>query len=155
MPEIFHMPHYFSEFLKPITNGGITLESSHSFEYVLIGVSILALLIIIFATKNYYISKATMPEEEKELTGFSKLVYNKYYVDEIYVACITKPLDAISLFFYKVVEIGVIDKIVNGVGVALNLLSSHLRKLQAGNVGYYVFGMVIGIIFLLLLTMIV
>ena len=155
MPEIFHMPHYFSEFLKPITGGGATLESSHSFEYVLIGVSILALLIIIFATKNYYISKATMPEEEKELTGFSKLVYNKYYVDEIYSSCITKPLDAISLFFYKVVEIGIIDKIVNGVGATLNLLSSNLRKLQAGNVGYYVFGMVIGIIFLLLLTMIV
>jgi NADH-quinone oxidoreductase subunit L len=96
-----------------------------------------------------------MPEEEKELTGFSKLVYNKYYVDEVYATLITKPLDKLAAFVYKYIDQGLIDGTVNGAGSILNNVSGQLRKIQTGHIGAYVFAMVIGIITILVLTMII
>ena len=37
-----------------------------------------------------YIKQNTVPSEDAEITGFSKVLYNKYYVDEIYDVYICK-----------------------------------------------------------------
>jgi NADH-quinone oxidoreductase subunit L len=96
-----------------------------------------------------------MPEEnDKDLQGFAKLLSNKYYIDEIYEAVITKPLNGISSFVYKYIDQGFIDKLVNGTGTSLNGFSGVLRFVQTGNIGGYIFSMVIGIIVILVLTMI-
>ena len=60
-----------------------------------------------------------------------------------------------SGFFSTYIEKGFIDKIVNGTGPALQGLSGVLRFAQTGNIGGYVFSMVVGIIAILLLTLIV
>jgi NADH-quinone oxidoreductase subunit L len=62
---------------------------------------------------------------------------------------IRKPLDALSVFFYKVVELSGIDGFVNGLGKGSLEASKGLRLLQTGNVGFYIFMMVIGIIAIL------
>ena len=80
----------------------------------------------------------------------ARLSYNKYYIDEIYNAIITKPLNALSGFFFKVVDIAGIDGLVNGMGRGTTEASNGLRLLQSGNIGFYIFMMVAGIIGLLL-----
>lgn len=156
MPEIFHAPHLLKEFLQPIIWKSATYHPSHSFEYALIAVSIVALMIIIYATYHTYVKRGQLPEEDKDLpAGIPKLLTNKYYVDEIYNTLITRPLDYMSGFFSTYIEKGFIDKIVNGTGPALQGLSGVLRFAQTGNIGGYVFSMVVGIIAILLLTLIV
>ena len=71
---------------------------------------------------------------------------HKFYVDELYDMIVRKPLDALSTFFYKVVEQLGIDGFVNGLGKGTIETSKGLRLLQTGNVGFYIFMMVLGII---------
>lgn len=156
MPEIFHAPHFLSEFLSPVIWREGTETVSHTFEYVLIAVSITILLIIIFATKTIYVTRKSMPEEDNAIpSGIPKLLSNKYYVDELYDAVITRPLDRIAAYSYKFLEIGFIDGIVNGMGKSLTGFSGFLRFSQSGRIGGYVISMVVGIILIIVLTLIV
>lgn len=156
MPEIFHAPHFFKEFLSPILWREGAHEVSHTFEWTMIGVSIIALILIILATWNNYVKRNIVPEEDNAIpAGIPRLLTNKYYVDEIYSALITRPLDALSRFTYKYVEVGFIDGIVNGFSKGLQGVSGLLRFIQTGNIGGYIFSMVIGIILILVLTLLV
>lgn len=156
MPEIFHAPHLFSEFLAPVIWKANPHHASHTFEYILIGSSVAILVLIYILTKNTYVKNQTLPEEDDAIpAGMPRILTNKYYVDELYNAVITKPLDAISAFAYKYIEGGLIDGLVNGTGKALNGFSGLLRYSQTGNIGGYIFSMVIGIILILLFTLIV
>jgi NADH-quinone oxidoreductase subunit L len=82
----------------------------------------------------------------------ANLSYNKFYFDEIYDLLIRKPLDALSTFFYKIIDNKIVDGIVNGLGWSTSEASKGLRLVQSGNVGFYIFMMVVGIISLLLYT---
>ncbi len=156
MPEIFHAPHYFSEFLSPVIWKENGEQVSHLFEYTLIGVSLIALLAIVLATKMIYVNRNVLPEEDGAIPGgIPKLLTNKYYVDEIYDTLIRKPLDVIASLSYRFLEIGFIDAIVNGFGKTLNSFSGLLKFTQSGRIGGYVLSMVIGIILILVLTLVV
>lgn len=82
-----------------------------------------------------------------------RVIYNKYFVDEIYDMLIRKPLDVLAAAFHYI-DVNVIDGIVNGVGSTVNGLSSVVRKAQTGHIGVYIFSMVIGIIAILFYTFI-
>jgi NADH-quinone oxidoreductase subunit L len=67
-----------------------------------------------------------------------QLLYNKYFVDEIYDAAIVKPVVGGSRFvLWKGVDAGLIDGIVNGVGARSRDVGSVLRLLQSGSVRSY------------------
>ena len=93
-------------------------------------------------------------EEGVKLTPVHRLVYNKYFIDELYDSIIVKPLYRISSMFDSLVERLGIDRLVNSVGEAVVDGSSVARLLQTGNIGFYVFAMVIGIILMLATTII-
>jgi len=156
MPELFHAPHFLNEFLAPVIFKTSHEEASHTFEIMLMSISVVLLAVIMYATYSYYVIKKVKPEEDnEELDSFAKLLTNKYYVDEVYAALITKPLDKLAAFVYKYIDQGLIDGTVNGTGSILNNVSGQLRKIQTGHIGAYVFAMVIGIITILVLTMII
>ncbi len=148
MPELFHAPHYLNEFLQPVIAfaGLHTHHASEVFEISLILSSIVLLAIIIAGTYNSYVTKKVVPEDDVEEKGFAKLLAHKYYVDEIYDALIVKPLQLISRMLGNFVEKYVIDGAVNGINWMVRNGSATLRLTQTGNVGFYVFAMVIGII---------
>ena len=157
IPEIFHFPHYLSGFLKTVVGYNYhEVVPSEAFEWNLVITSVVALVILIFIVRNYYISKKVVPEADSVQMGFiPKLVTNKYYIDELYNAVVTRPLDKIAAFTYRTIEGGLIDKSVNGIGATLNKTSALLKNLQTGNIGFYIFSMVIGIILLLVLTLVI
>ena len=151
MPEVFHTPHIFKEFLSTIIspNSG-SHEVSHFFEYCLMGVSIVALALIVILVYNYYIKNNNQPEaNESSLNWFQKAVYNKFYIDELYNAVIVNPLSLLSKWTYKVLDRKITDGIVNQIGLTTLLSGQSIRKLQTGGTGFYIFAMVIGIIAML------
>lgn len=124
-------------------------------EWMLMGIAVLAAGATIFFAYMVYIKNQILPEaNDAKLTGIKKLIYNKYYVDELYEMIITKPLHGLSVLFYKFLDLQVVDGIVNGVGSAVTGASSLVRKVQTGHIGFYIFGMVIGIIAILFFTFI-
>jgi NADH-quinone oxidoreductase subunit L len=80
-----------------------------------------------------------------------QLVYNKYFVDEIYDATVVKPLVAGSrVVLWKGVDAGLIDGSVNGVGARARDVGSLLRMLQSGNVRSYAAWVLAGSVALIL-----
>jgi NADH-quinone oxidoreductase subunit L len=81
-------------------------------------------------------------------------VYHKYFVDELYDKVIVTPLYWIASRLDSLVERLGIDRLVNSMGNAVVDGSSMVRLLQTGNIGFYVFAMVVGIILMLATTLI-
>jgi NADH-quinone oxidoreductase subunit L len=72
-----------------------------------------------------------------------------YYLDDIYDAVIARPGQAFARFCATVVEVGVIDGAVNGVGRLTRAAGGGLRRLQTGYVRQYALGIVLGAVLLL------
>ncbi len=74
-----------------------------------------------------------------------RLVYNKYFVDEVYDATIVKPLvEGSRTFLWRGIDAGIIDGAVNGVGSLSRGIGGGLRLLQSGNIRSYAVWVVVG-----------
>jgi NADH-quinone oxidoreductase subunit L len=151
IPEVFHAKHLLKEWLSPIIRNDAISTLSHNTEYMLMALAVALAAITIYFAYNKFVKKGDLPEAKDEnLKGVQKLVYNKYYVDEAYSNIIQKPLDGISKAFGFFIDNKVIDGIVNLFKDIIGLLSSVLRRAQAGYIEVYLFAMVISIIIILL-----
>jgi NADH-quinone oxidoreductase subunit L len=123
-------------------------------ELMLMGITVVVVLASIAYAHGKYVKHKVVPVEDGgKMTSIQKIIYNKYYVDEFYAAIVTKPLDKISGFLESVVELKVIDGIVNAAGRFTQWVSGKLRLLQTGNVDFYLFAMVIGLVAILFFKM--
>jgi NADH-quinone oxidoreductase subunit L len=154
VPEVLGGGHWLSHYLAPVFEGSTSrlgeLALEHSTEYMLMAISVGGVIIAIIYAYIKYIKNNHVPVLDTEpRSALAKISYNKFYFDEFYNAIIQKPLDALSGFFYKVVDKSGIDGIVNGLGKGSIEASKGFRLLQTGNVGFYIFAMVIGVVAIL------
>jgi len=155
IPEALHGGHWLANFLSPIyTYSNAIVEPTlvdHSTEYILMGISAVAAVIMAVAAYIKYVQKQRIPGDDKVQHGLlHKLSYHKLYIDEIYNALIVKPLNGLSRLLYTFLDRAVIDGFVNGVGSFIESSGRGIRQLQSGYVGFYIFMMVIGVIAILL-----
>lgn len=154
IPEVFHSPHLLQEFLSPVfaDSDMKTLPSStgQGTEITLILIALGVAIAMIWLAYNYFVKMGKRPAEEGEdLNPAQRIVYNKYYVDEIYSTLFTKPLDWISDKFYRFMELRFVDGIVNAVGTGVNWGSRYLRLIQTGSIELYLLIMVLSIALIL------
>jgi NADH-quinone oxidoreductase subunit L len=156
LPEFWHMPNWMSNNLESIIIRKNPSTLNHETEWMLMGIAVLAAAVTIYLAYIIYRQKKTIPlKEGDKMPALQSVIYNKYYVDEFYDAVIRKPLDALSVLFHKFFDLQVVDGIVNGVGSAVKGLGSGIRLIQQGNIGFYVTSMVIGIVFIILVTFLI
>jgi NADH-quinone oxidoreductase subunit L len=104
-----------------------------------------------------YVAKPALADSVASRAGaFYRLVYNKYFVDEIYDAVVVKPVVDISrVVLWRGVDAGLIDGAVNGIGTQSQGIGGLLKLLQSGNIRSYatwvVFGSVILVVALSLI----
>ena len=152
LPPVLSANHWLKNFLAPVF-GAPSLEAaevSHSMEWTLIGIAVIAAFVSIAWAYNRFIAKKILPAEEGKLTGFANLVYKKYMIDELYDTIIVRPLLFISEWGYDVVDRIVVDGIVVWSGKASLMTGKQLRQMRSGNIGFYLLMMVVGIIGVLL-----
>lgn len=145
---------WFEKFLEPVLAHPKNLHNmvhhNPSVEYLLMLLSIIAAAIGITIAYMFYIKN---PENPKRLAlkfaGLYRLLSNKYYIDEIYDYMIVKPLYIVSLLFWKVFDIGLIDGAINGVARIIGTLSERLRVFQTGYVRNYALLLLIGTVAIL------
>jgi NADH-quinone oxidoreductase subunit L len=143
LPHLFGGHPYLNEFLGTAGVPALTHEADAALamkEYSLLGGTVVGLLIIFLVTRKIF----AVNSFEGKYTGFKKMLADKWYVDELYDGLIVKPLTRISDLGYRFVERVGIDGIVNGVGKGVRWSSDRVRLLQTGQVGFYIFVMVIG-----------
>jgi NADH-quinone oxidoreductase subunit L len=152
IPEVLGGNHALNEFLAPVFAGskGEAHHLSHSTEYMLMGVVIVLTIVMILIAYSMYVRSKKLPAADvASLSPLQRLVYNKYYVDELYEAIVTKPLNGLSKVLDAVVEKLFIDRIVNGSGRFVTWGSKTIRLAQTGNTSFYIFAMVVGAIAIL------
>jgi len=134
---------WLNEYLKPIFIGAREEHHLDGTTYMLMGIAVVGALIGIGIAYSNYIKKSQVPSEDSEITGFSKVLYNKFYVDEIYMAVIVKPIYAIASFSKNFIETA-LSGFIFGLGKVTNMVGTQGKVLQNGSVGFYLFAFVIG-----------
>lgn len=156
IPSLFGGDSKFTSFLQSAVSSKISEEMSHSTEMGLIFISLLLLGLVILYAYRTYVRKAVIPAEDtKALSLFGRIVYNKFYIDEIYTSIFEKPFGFLSDFFFNKVENTILDPAVDGIGEATSRLGTTVRKLQQGNMSFYLFAMVAGILLFIVFILII
>ena len=136
--------YWLNHYLQPIISKVSHEEALNSTSYILMGIALVGAIVGITVAYIKYIKKSELPAEDENITGISKIIYNKYYVDQAYTMLIVNPLNAASRFFRDTVETG-LSKFVFGFGKATEAIGTQGRKVQSGSIGLYLFAFVLGV----------
>ncbi|TLD42713.1 MAG: NADH-ubiquinone oxidoreductase chain L [Candidatus Jettenia ecosi] len=129
------------------------VHHSEGHPYLMMIISTAIAILGIFIAYHLYVKKPELPKILAERFRFIyKLLLNKYYVDEMYDILFVKSLKKISVMLWKHVDTQIIDGSVNGVARLIGRFGDILRFLQTGYVRNYAFYIVLGCIFVIVLT---
>jgi NADH-quinone oxidoreductase subunit L len=155
IPHVFHLPipnvleHWLEPKLTPVP--GVT-EASTALELIVMGVSLSLVGFSAFLAYYLYVLKPDVLDQMfKKLKFVHTVLYNKYFVDEIYFATLINPLVRFSRVLWAKVDVMVIDKVSYLVSDFIIEGGRGLRGFQNGNVQQYALYMVIGLVAILLL----
>jgi NADH-quinone oxidoreductase subunit L len=131
-------------FLEPV------LGKEGSEDMTLVAISSAAGLIGIGIAYWMYVVSPTIPDQiVSRFAGLYTLIYNKYYVDEVYDATVVDPIvGGSSSVLWRGVDVGLIDGTVNGIGSQARGMGMILRMLQSGNIRNYATWVVFGSVLL-------
>jgi NADH-quinone oxidoreductase subunit L len=132
-------------FLEPVFAHHEATHASGIMEWVLMALSAaVAILAIILAQYMYLVNPGVPGRLSQRYASLYKLLSNKYYVDEIYMAGIVNPLRNLAGFLSQVMDAGIIDGAVNGLAAFFGRTGEETRKLQTGYVRNYSLAIVLG-----------
>ena len=136
--------HYF---LDPVVHSA-EHDVSHGEELRLAGIAVLAAAAGAGLAAVLYVRRPEIPDRiASAFSGVYRVVFNKYYVDEIYGALILRPLVWFSdRVLFRLIDVRLIDGAgVNGTAsVVRGIADRGLKYLQTGLPQSYMFAMLIG-----------
>jgi NADH-quinone oxidoreductase subunit L len=146
----------FEHWLHPVvTQGeqahtllGEVPEMTGALEYLIMFISVVVALLGIWIAHSGYLRESAWPGKLSKGIVYTT-VLNKYYVDQIYDAIISKPIVKVSEAMAQWFDLGVIDGLVNGVAAFFGWVAGGLRRLQTGLVQNYAVLMAVGILLIL------
>ena len=133
--------HYLAPLFSNESHEAHTLGTT---EYMLMAIATIGAIVGIAIAYKKYLKDNSIPNEDAAITGISKVLYNKYYVDEAYNAIFVLPINTLSKFFKNFIETS-LSALVLSFGKIANELGIQGKKLHNGSVGLYLFAFVIGI----------
>ncbi len=148
--------NWFAEFLKPVV-GHPEIEAPHSTEALVMGFSVAVAAAGIAVAWVFYIKNREIPAVLARRCGILyRLLFNKYYVDEIYNATVVRPAMLIARYVLVGLSDGVIiEGVVNGVPALINRFGARLRRLQSGLLQSYAAVMALGLFLLMAVVVMV
>ena len=155
IPEAFgggdHFHHWLSGvFGKMVVHEG--MEEGHAAEIILTVVSLLWSLHFAILASVIYAQRREWPTKMAEKFQFLyKLIFNKYWIDELYDFIIVRPLVTLSeKVFWGVIDAKVIDQYgVHGAGRLMIFWNRCVTAVQTGVVQQYLLFFVIGVVLIL------
>jgi NADH-quinone oxidoreductase subunit L len=142
--------------LDPVTHAATALHPltlpTGTTEQILLGVAVAIGVIGLWIGYRTTLGQPILPARAAPPeTGLARLLYRKYYVDEIYDAVFVRPLVWLSdKVLWRVVDQGLVDGLLVGGGVIGSRWLGRLgSRLQSGQVGLYVLLFLVGAIWVL------
>src|ERR1051326_2692167 len=141
--------HNLAEWLAPIYPevAGRAAEFAVENEYFLMGVAtVVAALGTWLAYVRFYKRGLAADEAFAESApAIARGMENKWYVDELYDATVVRPLERLSVFFWKIID-AIIDGIAAMLGYIVAACGDILRFFQTGNVRNYALMFFVGVV---------
>jgi NADH-quinone oxidoreductase subunit L len=128
-------------FLEPL----FSAASGHH-DVSLVAISVVAGLAGLVLAWYFYVARPGLADRvAARLGALYRLVYNMYFVDEIYAAAVVRPvIEGSEKLLWQGVDAGLIDGTVNGIGARARNLGAVLRLLQSGNIRSYAAWVLLG-----------
>lgn len=156
IPESLGGNNIFEHFLEPVflkANSKFSLNITHSHltEYLLMIISVLFAIFGIMLSSNLFVkNKKYVWYLKQRFNNIYNLLLNKYYVDEIYNFSIVNPVvNSSKILFWKIVDNGIVDGLVNGVARLIEIFGNIFRRIQTGVIESYAAIFISGIIFII------
>jgi NADH-quinone oxidoreductase subunit L len=149
--------HVFGGWVGPVfapamavINAGHHGEAHHpsiAMELLLMGVSLGIAIIGLLAARWMYVKEPEAADRMVERLGPAHtLVYNKYWIDELYDVLFVNSIVDFSRFLWKRFDEAIIDGIVNGSASVVRGWSGLMRQVQTGLVKDYALSILVGAI---------
>ena len=154
IPHIFGGHDWLKEFLGTAADGiGMEhLELSANTEWMLMALSTTLVVLTIWYTWTLFGKKTTLDGDTADMPFLKRLIAKRWMLDELYASLFEKPYGWISKHFFSIGEKKVAVPLTVGTGKAALGLGEWLRKVQTGNTSFYLFGMMAGVVILLIIT---
>ncbi|MGI9627427.1 MAG: NADH-quinone oxidoreductase subunit L, partial [Longimicrobiales bacterium] len=156
------MSEWLHHWLEPITHAATEIQTEHigevshyaplgGGEVMWAGIStLLAIAVVLVSSRVIGARTVRVATEDGEpQAGLPKLLYNKWYVDELYDRIIVQPILRLSRWCWRVVDSIIIDGLVNFVGNFTRLTGWISSLFQTGQVNLYAFVLTLGALFVL------
>jgi NADH-quinone oxidoreductase subunit L len=140
VPPIIGGSNAIQQFLTPAAHEAETESlGTSTVEVILMVISTGAALLGLALAYVFYVARPELPQRlATKFHALYSIVFNKYYVDELYDMLIVWPVVAVSReFLWKVLDSLMIDGAVNGVGYVVRGVGAGLRHMQTGYVRTY------------------
>ncbi|MEN8374866.1 MAG: NADH-quinone oxidoreductase subunit L [Gemmatimonadota bacterium] len=112
--------------------------------------SLLMAVAVIAVTAALLRRRAVAPAAAAEAPrGLAKVLYDKWYVDELYDAAVVRPVIGASRALWRWVDEGLIDGAVNGIGRLTRGVGTVASRAQTGQTALYAAAIVAGVLMLL------
>jgi len=152
IPELFGGNAFLEHWLEPVTSLARRLqpavELAHRTEWALVVGAVLVAALGIVGAFRLLKPEALVPARlAPPETGLGRLLWKKWYVDELYDALIVRPVMWLSReVLWKIVDERIVDGLlVNGTAKAARAAGWLGSRLQTGEVGAYVVLFVLGV----------
>ena len=137
-------PNFIEEYFLPVF-GASQMHLAASTEWMLIGASVFVGFLGIAIAIWFYLVSPQIPKNlAKQFSGVYNLLWNKYYVDQIYAWIFVEQGRKLAMFLWQVIDVQIIDGFANGLGRATASLSRVMRGWQSGYARAYALAMLIG-----------
>jgi NADH-quinone oxidoreductase subunit L len=127
---LFRVPEFLAPLFPAVEEAGNPALMAISVAAGVMGIALAWLM---------YVARPGMADSfAASMNGIYTLVYNKYFVDEIYAAAVVNPVvNGSREVLWKDVDVKLIDGAANGVGARCCNIGSVLRLVQSGNIRSY------------------
>jgi NADH-quinone oxidoreductase subunit L len=152
IPPLFGGGAFLEHWLEPVTAAALRIqpavEVAHATEWTLVAGAVLVAALGIAAALRLLRPEALVPARiAPPETRLGRVLWKKWYVDELYDAVIVRPVMWLSReVLWKIVDTRIVDGLlVNGSAAASRAVGWVGSRLQTGEVGVYVALFVIGV----------
>jgi NADH-quinone oxidoreductase subunit L len=155
---MIHGWHVFGDFLAPVFASAKAVTEAaaghhgaahHSvtLELVLMGVSLAVAIVGLLVARWMYVKDPAVPDRVvNRFSGLHSLVYNKYWIDELYDVLFVNSIVRFSRFLWRSFDELVVDGAVNGSAWLVRTWGTGLRWIQTGLVKDYALSILVGVL---------
>lgn len=148
-----HIPNLLEHWLHHSV-ADVPVHGSHAEEWMTMGVSVTLAAASAFSAYFLYVKKTDVVNRlAGNLKQLHRLIYNKYFVDEIYFGAIVRPIVQISRALWAFVDVRIVDRTTYLLSDVVKGTGANIRLMVNGNVQQYalyiVFGIVLSLAFVL------